>query len=40
MGAEWNYFLACVAVTLIGYAISFPRWSDWIARTDESGTGG
>jgi hypothetical protein len=34
-GASWTFLLVCVALSLIGYAFSFPRWSEWEERADE-----
>lgn len=34
MGAPAVYFAACVVLSLVGYAITFPRWSGWIERIE------
>jgi len=34
MGAPALYFAACLVLSLVGYAITFPRWSGWIERIE------
>lgn len=35
LGASWGVFLGLVALTYLGYAVSFPRWSAWVEQADE-----
>lgn len=35
MSGIWIWFLATLALTFAGFAVSFPRWSDWTERADK-----
>lgn len=34
------FFAACMAITFVGYAFSFPRWSKWTAVAGEQSRAG
>lgn len=37
IGGPVVFLLACMGITFMGYALSFPRWSSWVALLQELG---